>query len=135
MAPLLHPTKAQVVRLHTAVLAQDGGSPGLRDEDLLESALGAPQATFGGEPIMTDPVEVAAAYLFYLCKNHPFIDGNKRVALASCLVFLRLNGFSPTPDGPEWESLVLDLAASRLDRDQTTKRLRELLDSSSPSSP
>lgn len=76
---------------------------------------------------MTDPVEVGAAYLFYLCKNHPFIDGNKRVALATCLVFLRLNGLTPKPDSPEWEAFVLDVAASRIDRAQTTKRLRSLL--------
>jgi death-on-curing protein len=127
MSHLLHPTKAQVLRLHASVLAQDGGSPGLREENLLESALAAPQATIGGEPIMSDCLEVAAAYLFYLCKNHPFIDGNKRLAFATSLVFLRLNGMEPKPDGPAWESLVLDVAASRLDRHDATERLRGLL--------
>jgi death-on-curing protein len=99
----------------------------MRDGALLESALAAPQATFGGQPIMSEAVEVGAAYLFYLCKNHPFIDGNKRVALATCLVFLHANGVSTRPDGPEWEQLVLDIAASRLDRAGTTGRLRALL--------
>ncbi len=126
MASFLHPAKDQVLRLHEAVLAQDGGSSGLRDEILLESAFAAPQATCSGESIITDPVEVAAAYLFYLCKNHPFLDGNKRVAFATCLVFLRLNGLGPAPDSPEWEALVLDVAASRMDRAQTTERMREL---------
>ena len=74
-----------------------------------------------------DGIEIAAAYFFYLCRNHPFVDGNKRVALGSCLVFLRLNGYRPMPDGPEWEQLTLDVAGSKLDRDQTTKRLRELV--------
>jgi death-on-curing protein len=124
---LHHPTRAQVLRLHAAVLEQDGGSAGLRDEGLLESALAAPQATFGGEPIMSDAIEVAAAYLFYLCKNHPFIDGNKRVALATCLVFLHSNGIETREDGPEWEAFVLDVAASRINRAGATERLRELV--------
>ena len=124
---ILHPTRAQVLRLHAVVLAQHGGSPGLRDEALLESTLAAPQATFRGEPIMSDPVEVAAAYLFYLCKNHPFVDGSKPVALATCLVFLRSNRIEPKPDSPAWENFVLDVAASRIDRPGTTERLRELL--------
>ena len=110
-----------------AVLAKDGGGDGIRDINLLESALAAPRASFGGEPIMTDPVEVAAAYLYYLCSNHPFVDGNKRVAFASCLVFLELNRIAVKPDGPDWEALVLDAAASRIDRPTTTERLRTLL--------
>jgi death-on-curing protein len=71
--------------------------------------------------------EVAAAYLFYLCKNHPFIDGNKRAALGACIVFLRLNGNEPKSDGPEWEELTLAVAASEIDRDEATRRLRRLL--------
>ena len=82
-----------------------------------------------GEPLLADPVEVAAAYLFYLCRNHPFVDGNKRVALATCLVFLSANGLLPNErlDADEWEALTLDVAASRIDRTQTTSRLRRLL--------
>ncbi len=75
----------------------------------------------------TDLTEVAAAYLFYLCRNHPFVDGNKRVALGACLVFLKLNGVETPPDGPDWETLTLDVAASRIDRDATTERLRAIL--------
>jgi death-on-curing protein len=73
---------------------------------------------------MSDPVEIAAAYLFYLYKNHPFLDGNKRVALATSLVFMRLSGLEPKGDSDAWEALVLDLAASKLDRLETTERLR-----------
>lgn len=85
-----------------------------------------------GEPLLSDPVEVAAAYLFYLCRNHPFVDGNKRVALASCLVFLRENDLLPNErlDVDVWEALTLDVAASRLDRAGTTARLRRILGSS-----
>ena len=55
------------------------------------------------------------------------MDGNKRAALGACLVFLRLNGLEPAPDGQEWEELTLDVAAGRMDREETTKRLRKLL--------
>ncbi len=127
MDDLIFLTQEQVLEIHAAVLAAHGGSAGLRDVALLESAIAAPQATHGGESVFADEIEIAAAYLFYLCRNHPFVDGKKRVALASCIVFLRLNGFAPSADGPDWESLVLDVAASRLDREATTARLRKLV--------
>ncbi|MBL9218206.1 MAG: type II toxin-antitoxin system death-on-curing family toxin [Opitutaceae bacterium] len=116
-----------VRQVHAAAIAQFGGSDGLRDDALLESAVAAPQATFGGQSVYGSMEEVAAAYLFYLCRNHPFVDGNKRVALGACVLFLRLNGLEPAADGPDWEELVLDVAASKLDRDQTTKRLKALV--------
>ena len=129
--PLAHPTVEAVKAIHAAVLAAHGGGAGLREEALLESAVAAPQATMMGEPLFTDPVEIAAAYLFYLCRNHPFVDGNKRTALATCLVFLSENDLLPNErlDTDAWESLTLDVAASRIDREQTTKRLRKLLHS------
>jgi len=127
--PLSHPTVAAVKAIHTEVLAAHGSGRGLREAALLESAVAAPQATMMGEPLFTDPVEIAAAYLFYLCRNHPFVDGNKRTALATCLVFLSENDLLPNEklDVDAWEALTLDVAASRLDREQTTKRLRRLL--------
>ena len=130
--PLLHPTVAAVRAIHDRVLAAHGGAAGTRDDGLLESAVAATQATMMGEPLLWDPVEVAAAYLFYLCRNHPFVDGNKRVALASCLVFLRENDLLPNErlDVDVWEALTLDVAASRLDRAGTTARLRRILGSS-----
>lgn len=122
-----HLTVAIVQQIHAASIELFGGSLGLRDSALLESAVNAPQATHGGVSVYEDVIEVAAAYLFYLCRHHPFVDGNKRTALGACLVFLRLNGHHPAPDGPAWESLTLNVAASRLDRDETTARLRALL--------
>jgi len=82
-----------------------------------------------GKPMIEDPVEVAAAYLFYLCRNHPFMDGNKRAALATCLVFLSQNKLLPKEkiNDDALEAFVLDVAASRIDRDETTKRLKALL--------
>ena len=130
MKPILaHPTVEAVKAIHAEVLAAHGGSTGLRDEALLESAGAAPQATMMGAAMFTDPVEIASAYLFYLCRNHPFVDGNKRTALATCLVFLSENGLLPDEklEADAWEALTLDVAASRLDREQTTTRLRKLL--------
>lgn len=127
--PLAHPAVEAVKAIHAEALAAHGGSAGLRDEALLESAAAAPQATMLGKPLFTDPLEIAAAYLFYLCRNHPFVDGNKRTALATSLVFLSENDLLPNEklDANAWEELTLDVAASRIDREQTTKRLRKLL--------
>jgi len=122
-----HLTVEIVREIHTEAIACFGGLTGVRDQALLESAVATPQASFGGRSPYADVIEVAAAYLFYLCRNHPFLDGNKRTALGACLVFLRLNDIKPAPDGPAWESLTLDVAASRLDRDKTTVRLHRLL--------
>ena len=124
-----HLTVSAVKAIHHEVLSAHGGARGIRDEALLESAVAAPQATMMGKPLISDPVEIAAAHLFYLCRNHPFVDGNKRTALAACLVFLENNDLLPNTKLPlnAWEGFVLDLAARRLDRDETTVRLRKLL--------
>lgn len=126
---LAHPTVAAANAIHVEVLAAHGGSAGVREEALLESAVAAPQATMLGAPLFSDPVDVAAAYLFYLCRNHPFVDGNKRTALATCLVFLSENGLLADEklDTDAWESLTMAVAASELDRLQTATRLRQLL--------
>ena len=116
----------EIVREIQAI-AKFGGSDGVREMALLESAVAAPQASLGGKSPYRDLTEVAAAYLFYLCRNHPFVDGNKRAALGACIVFLRLNGIEPRPDGPEWEDFAQAVASSALDRDETTVRLRKLL--------
>jgi death-on-curing protein len=125
--PWHHLDLETVLEIHAEVIGQFGGSEGVRDLALLESAIAAPQASFGGESVYADLTEIAAAYLFFICRNHPFIDGNKRTALSSCIVFLRLNGVEPSPDNPAWEDLTLAVAASGLDRDQTSGRLRSLL--------
>lgn len=127
--PLTPLTASAVKAIHAEVLAAHGGAPGIREDALLESAVAAPQATMMGVPLISDPVEIAAAYLFYLCRNQAFVDGNKRTALAACLVFLETNRLLPHAKLPtnEWEALVLDVAASRVDRDETTARLRQLL--------
>jgi death on curing protein len=118
----------EIVReIHRAVIAEVGGTDGVRDPGLLESAVAAPQASFGGESPFADLIEVAAAYLFYLCRNHPFLDGNKRVAITAAIVFLRLNGIEPAADSEAWARLLMEVSSSKLDRPQTTERLRALI--------
>jgi death-on-curing protein len=118
-----------VQAIHAEVLKAHGGPPGIRDGALLESAIGAPQATMMGQQLISDPIEIAAAYLFYICGNHPFVDGNKRTALAACLTFLAENNLLHDEKLPleAWEKLVLDVAASRIHRTETTARLRKLI--------
>jgi death-on-curing protein len=124
-----HPTVEAVLAIHDEVLAAHGGSPGLRSRELLESAVAAPQATMMGVPMISDLIEIAGAYLFYLCSNHAFVDGNKRVALATCLVFLSEHELLPneTLDADAWENLTLAVAAGALSRDEVTAKLRTLL--------
>lgn len=122
-----HLTVEIVKAIHDAALEGFGGLQGVREEALLQSAVAAPQASFGGQSPFADLLEVAAAYLFYIARNHAFLDGNKRTAMLAAIVFLRINGLETKPDGPEWETLMVDVGASRLDRDQTTARLRKLV--------
>ena len=97
-------------------IARFAGSDGVYELALLESAVAAPQATCGGRSPYKDIAEVAATYLFYLCRGRPFIDGNKRAALGACIVFLRLNCIEPKADGPEWERLARDGGLQRAAR-------------------
>lgn len=81
-----------VLEIHRDLIRDFGGSDGVRDMGLLQSAVAMPRASFGGEFLHTDLFEMAAAYLFHLARNHPFVDGNKRVGAAAALVFLEING-------------------------------------------
>jgi death-on-curing protein len=99
--------------VHQMLLAEHGGSPGIRDKSLLDSALARPKQRLAYEPHST-LFELAASYSFGIAKNHPFIDGNKRVALAVGAVFLELNGFEL--DAPEPEAVIMfeQLAAGNI---------------------
>jgi len=126
---ILHPTLEAAFAIHAEVLTAQGGNSGLRSRELLESALAAPQAAKSGTPLISDPIEIAAAYLFYLCRNDPFLDASKPAALATCLVFLSENGFLKTEDldADAWENLTLETAAGILSRDEVTQKLRSLV--------
>lgn len=99
--------------VHQMLLAEHGGSPGIRDKSLLDSALARPKQRLAYKPDST-LFELAASYSFGIAKNHPFIDGNKRVALAVGAVFLELNGFEL--DAPEPEAVIMfeQLAAGNI---------------------
>jgi death-on-curing protein len=129
VSKLKHPTVDAVLAIHIEVLAAHGGSPGLRSLELLESAIATPQATIMGQPLISDPLAIAAAYFYYLCSNHAFVDGNKRVALATSLVFLSENGLLPNEelDSDEWENLTLAVAAGALSREDVTQKLQDLV--------
>lgn len=122
-----HLSVETVHEIHAEAIQKFGGLDGVRDENLLASAVLTPQSSFGGKSPYVDLVDVAAAYLYYICGNHPFLDGNKRTAMMAAIVFLRLNGIETLPDSEVWEQLMLEVAASKLDRDATTRRLRKLI--------
>jgi death-on-curing protein len=116
---------AEVLRLHEAILGQSGGSPGLRDLGALESAVAQPTTTFDGSDLYPTLEEKAAALCFSLASNHPFIDGNKRVAHAAMEALLMLNGLEIRASLDEQERVMLALASSKLTRDELLAWLRE----------
>jgi death-on-curing protein len=103
----------EVLAIHAHQIGRYGGALGIRDRGLLESALAMPQASFSGEALHATLHEQAAAYLFHLVKSHPFVDGNKRVGLAVCLVFLQLNRVRIRATDDELVGLVLGVADGR----------------------
>ena len=106
-------TLDEVPALHEDQIRRYGGATGLRDPGLLSSALGAVSATFGGRFLHESPFEMAAAYLSHLARNHLFVDGNKRTALACALAFLWMNDVVVEADDDELTALVLAVAEGR----------------------
>lgn len=100
-----------VLAIHENTIEHEGGLPGLRDAGLLESAVLMPQQQFDGRYLHPGLAEMAAAYLFHICRNHAFHDGNKRVAALAALIFLRVNGISPLPGPEELEAFTLGVAS------------------------
>ena len=122
-----HLTLGEVAALHRAIIESSGGATGIRDLGALESALAQPRATFDGADLHTSLHAKAAALGFSLALNHPFLDGNKRVAHASMEAFLILNGFEIVAPVDEQERLMLDLAAGDVTREQLTEWLEKHL--------
>lgn len=104
----------EVIALHADQIERYGGSPGVRDLALLESAVAAPEASFGGEYLHATLPEIAAAYLFHLAQNHPFVDGNKRIAAASMVMFVYLNDADLDCDEDGLVELTLGVASGRI---------------------
>lgn len=109
-------SKNQVTALHSALIREFGGIDGIRDEGLLESALAAPFQTFGGEPVYPSLQAKAAQLGFGLIRNHPFVDGNKRIGAHTMLVFLAANGIELRYEQQELIDIVLSVAAGQIDR-------------------
>ncbi|MBM3779516.1 MAG: type II toxin-antitoxin system death-on-curing family toxin [Acidimicrobiia bacterium] len=122
-------TLGEVVALYRAVLESAGGASGIRHLGALESALAQPRASFGGVDLHASLHAKAAALGFSLALNHPFLDGNKRVAHAAMETFLILNGSEIVAPVDEQERLMLDLAAGRVTREQLTEWLEKHLQS------
>jgi death-on-curing protein len=115
----------EVLEIHQEQIERYGGSHGLRDAAGLESAVATPQATFGGQYLHPSIPAMAAAYLFHLCQNHAFIDGNKRVGANAAITFLFMNDWEITFSEEELVDLVLSVAASGLNK----TRLIEIFES------
>jgi len=109
-------TLDEVLEIHQDQLGRYGGSAGIRDLGLLQSALAQPKATFGRQFLHADLFEMAAAYLFHIVQNHPFIDGNKRVGAVASIVFLNLNDHDIKATNDELEALVLSVARGKADQ-------------------
>jgi len=106
-----------VLYLHEDSIREEGGMSGIRDLPLLESAVLMPQQQFGGKYLHEGMPSMAAAYLFHICSNHPFLDGNKRAGAMAAYVFLDANGFELTASPKDFESMVLRVAAGELAKD------------------
>lgn len=111
-------SKSLVLALHQDMIEVFGGSSGVRDEGLLESAASQAQATFGGQLLHSTIHEQAAAYLYHLSRNHPFIDGNKRTACAAMETFLELNGYQLALSDEDEYNLVLQVAQGNMTKEE-----------------
>lgn len=113
-----------VLLIHADQIARYGGSAAVRDRGLLESALAMPKASFFGQRAHPDLFLMAAAYLYHLVMNHPFVDGNKRTGTVCALTFLDINGFEFTCDNPTLAEFVLEIAQGRKDKEQIAAFLK-----------
>ncbi len=117
-------TLKDVLELHRRIIAQSGGHPGIRDLGALLAALYQPRMTFDGQDLYPTLVDKAAALGFAIIRNHPFVDGNKRVGHAAMETFLLLNGYEIDADVDEQERVILQVAAGEMDREAFTEWLR-----------
>ncbi|RJQ41465.1 MAG: type II toxin-antitoxin system death-on-curing family toxin [Nitrospiraceae bacterium] len=114
-------TAEQVLFIHSRLIDETGGSHGIRDVGLLQSAVSRPMATFGGEELYPDIFQKAAAFMESLVKNHPFIDGNKRTAISSAGLFLRINGYNLETSQKELEDFTINMATGKASLEDAVK--------------
>jgi death-on-curing protein len=120
-------SRRQIEDLHQKALAAHGGAPGIHNESGLESTLVQPQMTFGGQSLYPTLHEKACALAFSLIMNHPFVDGNKRVAHLAMVVFLMANGYELSGDIDDHERTILSVASGEMPRDQFAAWVEEHL--------
>ncbi len=113
-----------VVRLHRSLIERYGGIDGARDIGLLQSAIAMPQASFGGEYLHADMFEMAAAYLYHIVQNHPFLDGNKRTGAAAAIVFLTINDIDIDIDEEGLVNITLSVATGAAGKDRIAEFFR-----------
>lgn len=106
-----------ILQIQADTIANEGGSPGIRDIALIDSAVAAPRASFGGEYLHSSLAEMTAALMFALISNHGFVDGNKRVGTLSALVFRQVNGLEIFPPAPELEAVAMACAQGTMTRE------------------
>ena len=106
----------EVIEIHHDQIKRYGGHPGILDVGILKSAIAMPSATFDGNYLHTDIFEMAAAYLFHIVRNHPFIDGNKRTGAVASIVFLMMNGIDFHADENDFEEIVIRTAEGKIDK-------------------
>jgi death on curing protein len=126
VAETLFLTLAEAIEIHSDQIHRYGGQAGLRDLALLESALAQPEASFAGKWLHGDQYEMAAAYAYHLCQNRPFVDGNKRTALAAALVFLELNGITILDPRGRLKNAMIRIASGKMSKENFAKLLRKL---------
>lgn len=119
-------TLAEVMEIHKDQIGRYGGHSEIRDYDLLRSSAAAPQATWDGLYLNSNLFEMAAAYIYYICQDHPFVDGNKRTALASGLVFLELNGITIEDPGGLLYMYIMNLASGKMSKNELESILKNL---------
>ena len=115
---------SEVIEIHRRQIEAHGGSLGVRDWGLLESALAQPRVSFGGQYLHADLAEMAAAYLYHIAKNHPFIDGNKRVAALAAATFLDVNELEFDVDPDVYYDLVYGVASGTIDKNAAAEVFR-----------
>ncbi len=120
-------TLNEVIELHDYLILEFGGSGGIRDKGALESALAQPRATFGRIDLYPTLVEKAISLGFSLIQNHAFVDGNKRIGHLAMEIFLRMNGNKINAPIDEQENIILQVASSKLGRDEFKNWLEEHL--------
>lgn len=120
--------KRQILLLHSALIAESGGSDGVRDEGLLDSAVNTPFQTFSGQDLYPTVLEKAVRLGFGLIRNHPFIDGNKRIGTHAMLVFLNLNSITLSYEDDELISTIMSVASDKLDADGLLKWIQQHID-------